>query len=149
VFLAGVEEVCAEPRFTGTATACVEGGNPVQLQVAVSNVRTGDGLVTITVYGDDPQDFLASGKKLGRVRVAARAGVTDACIAVPERESYAMTVYHDENGDGHFDRNLFGYPLEGFGVSNDGTSLIGIPSYDSARFVAGPGVNRMSIVLQY
>jgi len=147
--LANLGEASADPVFTGDASPCVESGYPVQLHVSVSGMRSGNGLVAITVYGDDPDDFLAPGQKLGRVRVTAQANVTEACLAVPERESYAITVYHDENGDRDFNRNLFGYPLEGYGVSNDGTTLFGIPSYDAARFTAGPGDNRISLTLQY
>ncbi|MBB4315850.1 DUF2141 domain-containing protein [Roseospira marina] len=145
----GPEAARAAPRYTGDATACVEDGHPVRLTVSVFGVRSGDGLMTITVYGDNPDDFLAPGKKLGRVRVAARQGVTEACLAVPERTSYAITVYHDEDGDGDFNRNFFGYPLEGYGVSNDGATLLGIPSYESARFTAGPGENAVSVTLAY
>lgn len=142
-------DVFAAPVFTGRAVACSVDRNPVQLEVSVTNVRSDKGILTVTVYGENPKDFLASGKKLARVRVAARFSVTRVCLAVPEQTSYAIAVYHDENKDHRFNRSLLGLPEEGYGVSNDGISLIGIPSYSDARFNARPGMNSVQISLEY
>ena len=149
VLLAGLGPAQAETVFTGEGRACSGTANPVRLHVTVSNLRSADGLVNLTVYGDNPADFLASGKKLARVRAPVRAGVTELCIAVPQRPSYAIALYHDENGDRRFNRNLVGMPTEGFGVSNDAETTLGIPSYESARFTAQPGDNRLSITVRY
>ncbi|MBK1842663.1 DUF2141 domain-containing protein [Azospirillum sp. YIM B02556] len=138
-----------QPDFTGEGASCSSGANPVRLHVAVSGLRSSDGMLTLTVYGDNPADFLASGKKLARVRVAATLGTTNLCIAVPLRRSYAIALYHDEDGDRRFTRNAIGYPVEGYGVSNDAATMMGIPSYESARFIAQPGDNRLSIAMRY
>ncbi|CAO3433304.1 DUF2141 domain-containing protein [Azospirillum doebereinerae] len=138
-----------QPVFTGEGAACSGAAHPVRLHVAVSGLRSSDGMLTLTVYGDNPADFLASGKKLARVRVSATLGTTDLCLAVPLRRSYAIALYHDEDGDGRFRRNAIGYPVEGYGVSNDAVTMMGIPSYESARFAAQPGDNRLSITMRY
>ncbi|MFP5513364.1 MAG: DUF2141 domain-containing protein [Alphaproteobacteria bacterium] len=149
VLLAGLGQAQAETVFTGEGTSCTSEGNPVRLHVTVSNLRSASGLVIVTVYGDNPADFLASGKKLARVRTPPRAGVTEVCIAVPQRSSYAVALYHDENGDRRFNRNLVGMPTEGFGISNDAETTLGIPSYEAARFNGQPGDNRLSITVRY
>ena len=35
---------------------------------------------------------------------------------------YVITVMHDKNGNGKLDKNLFGIPKEGYGVSNNPSS---------------------------
>lgn len=47
---------------------------------------------------------------------------------------YAVALGHDENGNGHLDKNLVGIPTEGWGVSNDAPARMGPPSYDEATF---------------
>lgn len=137
------------PVLTGEAAPCTRAPDQVRLHVAVSGVRSGNGTVTVTVYGDDPADFLASGRKLARIRQPARAGVTEVCLAVPPRPAYAIALYHDENGNNGFDRNLIGLPQEGYGFSNDAPTSLGIPGFEAARFTAGHGDNRMTVTMRY
>lgn len=46
---------------------------------------------------------------------------------------YAIKVMHDENDNGTLDTNFLGIPSEGYGFSNNGSSL-GPASYDDAKF---------------
>ena len=48
---------------------------------------------------------------------------------------YAVTVYHDENGNGKLDKGLFGKPLELYGFSNNARGIISRPDYKKAAFV--------------
>lgn len=138
-----------QPVMTGAAAPCGGDAGQVRLRVTLTGLRNDHGMAVVTVYGDNPAEFLAPGKKLARLRAPVRAGTTELCLAVPPRSSYAIAAYHDENGDRDFNRNLLGSPTEGYGVSNDAPTVLGIPSYDKARFTAGPGDNRLSIALRY
>lgn len=46
--------------------------------------------------------------------------------------TYAVTIYHDENGDHELDTNFFGIPKEGLGVSNNAKGSMGPPSFKDA-----------------
>jgi uncharacterized protein (DUF2141 family) len=46
---------------------------------------------------------------------------------------YAISCYHDENSNDHFDTNFLGFPLEGYAASNDANSTFG-PKFKDARF---------------
>jgi uncharacterized protein (DUF2141 family) len=48
--------------------------------------------------------------------------------------TYAVAVFHDENGNGKLDTNFLGIPSEGVGVSNNKRPLVGPPSWSDARF---------------
>jgi uncharacterized protein (DUF2141 family) len=43
---------------------------------------------------------------------------------------YAISVDHDENGNGKMDTNFVGMPKEGVGVSNNAKSSFGPPSFE-------------------
>lgn len=47
---------------------------------------------------------------------------------------YAVTLFHDENKNGKFDSNFVGYPLEGYGFSNNVVPKFSAPSYDECKF---------------
>ena len=47
---------------------------------------------------------------------------------------YAVSVYHDEDGDGELDSNFIGIPREPAGLSNKPKARMGPPRYDDAAF---------------
>lgn len=62
---------------------------------------------------------------------------------------YAFAFLHDEDDDGQLDRDWIGIPQEGFGFSNDAAPVLGPPSFDSARFVHGPGETTLVVHARY
>ncbi|MDH5545755.1 MAG: DUF2141 domain-containing protein [Gammaproteobacteria bacterium] len=48
--------------------------------------------------------------------------------------TYAISVYHDENGNNQLDTNWLGIPDEGLGVSKDAKGSFGPPSFKDAAF---------------
>jgi uncharacterized protein (DUF2141 family) len=48
--------------------------------------------------------------------------------------TYSLAVIHDENMNGKLDTNWLDVPREGYGFSNDATSLLGAPSFAAASF---------------
>lgn len=58
---------------------------------------------------------------------------------------YAVTVEHDENGDGKSGRNLIGMPTEGVGVSNNPG---GMPGWDKS-LVTLPAPAALTIRMRY
>ena len=63
---------------------------------------------------------------------------------------YAVTLFHDENGNGKFDSNFIGYPLEGYGFSNNAKAQFKAPSFDETKFhYNGTGTKQMSVQIIY
>lgn len=125
---------------------CSDEGVP--LRVAVGQLRSTDGNLTVTVYGSR-DDFLAPGAKLTRKRVPITGTMTEACLTVPSVGTYAIAVYHDENNDRDFNRTFVGLPDEGYGFSNDAPALVGLPSYDDAKFDVPADGRRLEIRMRY
>ena len=48
-----------------------------------------------------------------------------------------MNAFHDENGNGELDTNLFGIPSEGYGFANDPDSTFGPPKFEAAAVNVG------------
>ena len=45
---------------------------------------------------------------------------------------YALSVYHDENGNAKLDTNVVGLPTEAYGFSRDAQGRMGPPAFDDA-----------------
>lgn len=126
---------------------CDATGIPVNVEV--HGLRSADGNLTVTIYGDRSEDFLAPGRKLARKRVAITGATTTACLTVPGPGGYAIAVYHDEDGDRDFGRSFVGLPAEGYGFSNDAPALVGLPSFRDARFEVPTTGGQLSIRMRY
>jgi uncharacterized protein (DUF2141 family) len=73
--------------------------------VVVQSLRSANGLVTVELYNDDPEGFIKKAGRLERRRVAVSDGDTKVCFNVPKPGTYAVAIYHDENGNKKFDKN--------------------------------------------
>lgn len=56
--------------------------------------------------------------------------------------NYAVSVLHDENGDGKMKKNGLGIPTEGFGFSNNPSILFGQPSFEKCSFWLKEGTSK-------
>ncbi len=124
-------------------------GAPGKVLVRVHDVRSGDGNITALLYGDNPRDFLKKGKKLVKIRAPAHEGTVEVCLPAPGPGEYAVTVYHDENGNTDFDRSWLGIPTEGYGFSNDPVVFFGPPDYADAAFRLEDGETTVDVTLTY
>jgi len=63
---------------------------------------------------------------------------------------YAVTLFHDENKNGKFDSNFIGYPLEGYGFSNNVAPKFKAPSFDETKFhYDGSGTKQIPVQMIY
>ena len=139
---AGLSGIAAAQNCTGTPSA-------TRLYVDVENIRSSQGLIAVTVYADDSSRFLARRGSLYVGRTAARQGTTRICIHLPNTGTYALAVYHDEDGNRTFNRNGLGMPAEGFGFTNNPGTLFGIPSFRAVRLAIPRNNMRTRVRLRY
>jgi len=62
--------------------------------------------------------------------------------------AYALSLIHDENGNGRLDTRL-GIPREGFGFSNNPHIWFGPPSFSAARFMIPAGGTALNVTVKY
>jgi uncharacterized protein (DUF2141 family) len=139
-----------QPVRADTLMSCNE-ADPAQvrLQVSVSDMRSSDGNITITIYPDDPPHFLDGKYKLARQIVPVKSPVTRVCFAVAAPGFYAVALFHDENNNHHLDTTLLGIPSEGYGFSQNPKLFLGPPKFSQVRVAAHPGDNPVAIQMKY
>ena len=95
--------------------------------VEVTHLRSADGTVLIGVC--DTSTYLEP-KCSYYGRVHAAAGTLTFEIHDVDPGTYAVQVIHDENGNEEFDRNFFGVPKEGYGLSKNPSLTFGPPDFE-------------------
>ncbi|HEV2748003.1 MAG TPA: DUF2141 domain-containing protein [Allosphingosinicella sp.] len=129
--------------------ACTGPPSKFRLFVHVESVRSARGLIAVTLYADDPRRFLARRGSLYVGRVPARAPVTRLCIHLPRAGTYGLAAYHDADANRSFNRSGIGLPAEGFGFSNNPSTLFGIPAFRAVRLAIPKSDMTTTVRLHY
>ena len=122
--------------LVGTAVA-----EPLELRIEGVEARGGTLLVSV----QNEAEFMGETGIAGDVVEAPEAGTATFSFDVPPGD-YAVTVWHDDNGNGQFDRAEIGYPLDGWAMSGTMPERRG-PTFAEAavRVPAGGGTTTVSM----
>lgn len=117
-----------------------------QLSIEVTGLRSGQGHVHYGVYAN-PENFPQPEGRIAKGFTGAHQGGVTIVVKGLAPGTYAVAIFHDENGNGEFDQGWFGIPLEDYGFSNDASAFLGPPSFADAAVRVGPGDTRITISL--
>jgi len=114
--------------------------------VALRNTR-GNILACLTAKADtfpecekDPQSL--------RLTVPARNGPVLVFRHV-QPGNYAVSLFHDENGNGRLDKSMGFIPREGYGFSRDAPVKMAPPKFAAAQFAVGNADQIQKITVRY
>ncbi len=119
------------------------------LNIEVEGIRNSNGLIGISIY-NSPHGFpndLAKAIKTEFVTIKDNK----AKIAINNLSEgyYAISVFHDENGNRKIESNWIGLPKEGVGVSNNVKASFGPPKFNDAKFMLNRSEQIITISLFY
>ncbi len=117
-----------------------------ELRVTVTGLRSATGDVHFAVYAT-PEHFPEREGRVAKAVVKAGPRGATKVFAKLTPGTYAVAVYHDENGNDEFDQGIFGIPLEDYGFSNGATAFFGPPDFAAAAFAVEPGGTAITIRL--
>jgi uncharacterized protein (DUF2141 family) len=115
--------------------ACLSTSAQYTLDIAVSGIHNDKGTLYLSLYNGEkgfPKDPKAA-NRLAYARIVN--GISTFRFDHLPKGTYAVACYHDENGNGKLDDNLFGIPTEGTGASNDAKGFFGPPKFRDAKFL--------------
>lgn len=123
-------------------------GLAADLIVQVDGVRNSEGLVRLALY-DRAEDYPRKGKAIITEDVPAESGNMTFIIPDLAAGSYAIALFHDEDGDNDFDQNFIGFPEEGYGFSMNAKVFLGAPRFSEAAFALGDEGETITVTLVY
>lgn len=122
-----------------TSFACAA----ADLTVDLDGLRAGTGLVQLAIV-DGPDGWDDKAKPVAADGAPASGTTASFTFKDLPAGRYAVKVINDENGNGKFDTNVVGMPLEGYGFSNS-PQVMRKPTFDEAAFDLPAAGARISI----
>ncbi|WP_462249637.1 DUF2141 domain-containing protein [Ekhidna sp.] len=114
-----------------------------QLDISFLNVESTENDLVVSIYNsensfDSKEAFIRSSVSTNRGEMSyKRNGLKPGY--------YVVTVFHDLNGNGKFDKNFIGMPKEPYGVSNNLKEQFGPPKYERVKFYYDGNAMSLSI----
>jgi len=101
------------------------------LSVEVRGIAHAGGKIMMTLI-DQTESF--PNKPAKRLMVDATPPAASGIFTNLPPGEYAVSIYHDENGNGKLDTNLIAMPTEQYGFSRDARGKMGPPSFADTAF---------------
>jgi uncharacterized protein (DUF2141 family) len=115
------------------------------LTVELEGVRSAGGPLYISVQ--TREQFMQDRGTAGEIVRAPRPGAHRFSYDLPPGE-YAVSVWHDDNGNGRFDMHENRMPLDGWALSNR-EPLRGEPRFEDVRVVHGAAAATVRLSMTY
>ena len=101
--------------------------------IQIDNVRSVDGFIAVSIFSEENQASyptrLQNATQTYYVPIQEKDSVVIQLKGLPVGK-YAITLMHDEDGDGQLKKGPMGVPREGFGFSNNPRVYFGAPDFD-------------------
>lgn len=124
-------------------------GETGTLRLKITHLRNDRGKVNLSLYQSSKGYPSDSKKAFKNIRADIRQGNCEITFVDLPRAEYAVSLMHDENGNGKMDTGFLGIPKEGYGASNDAKVVLGPPKYADARFLLDKPEVSMEIRVRY
>ncbi len=108
-----------------------QSNNTTTITVSVKNMDSNEGAVLFGLYTEmtfmeAKPKFNAKSEIVNGTAIITFEGITPG--------TYAISSFHDKNGNGQMDFEPTGRPIESYGVSNNKMSPNGSPQWNDAKF---------------
>ncbi len=116
------------------------------LKIAVTGLHSTRGKLVACLWRGK-QGFPSCEKSAGATKLVVPVSATamELTFANVAPGSYAVTIHHDEDGDGRMKHNMIGMPAEGVGVSNNPG---GMPGFAKSLFRVD-GTSAIAVKMRY
>lgn len=118
------------------------------ITVKINNCHNDKGEVLVTLYKSEDGFPEEPEKAYKKITSKIKDGKSDIVFSDIPYGEYAISILHDENGNGKMDKNMIGIPKEGNGASNNPESF-GPPKYKDAKFMLNSQASTIDIKLKY
>ncbi|HEX8192860.1 MAG TPA: DUF2141 domain-containing protein [Allosphingosinicella sp.] len=129
------------------ASAAAPAPASAQLEVTIERLRSRRGQVHICLTRNSAHFPNCAGDPAALKRSVA-AGTATVRFDGIQPGAYAVSLFHDENGNGRFD-TFAGIPREGFGFSRNPAVRFGAPRFRQVVIDLPSGFARQTVRMQY
>lgn len=125
-----------------------EPADPATLIMAFPGLKGHDGAIMIAIFASEAS-YAQGGQPICSIKLPSNAAVPEVAIKALAPGRYAAKIFHDVNGNGELDANVFGIPTEPYAFSNNATGTLAPASWSDASFTLTPTAQtRQTITLE-
>lgn len=128
-------------------TSLTSAAPPAELELTITGARSSRGLLQICLTRDPASFPQCTNDALAVKRTVPARQLTVSFTGLPSG-TYAIALFHDENGNARLD-TVLGIPREGFGFSRNPAMRFGPPRFTAARFSITAGEAVEDVKLKY
>jgi uncharacterized protein (DUF2141 family) len=121
------------------------------IKVEITGLRNSNGQLVCSLW-PGPEGFPRDDSHILKHVTAPIKNASGECVfaGLFPAGDYAVTLFHDEDSSGKFKSNMIGYPLEGYGFSNNVVPQFRAPTFDQCKFhYDGKGWKQISVKMIY
>jgi uncharacterized protein (DUF2141 family) len=104
------------------------------LRVVFTNIKTVKGQILVGIYDAESAFLNTNQVKVKRYLTVTAKGSMTLDLADLPAGNYAISCFHDINGNGELDTNLVGIPSEPYAFSNNARPKFRAPHWSEAQF---------------
>lgn len=120
------------------------------LTLSMQDIRNDKGRMLVAIFDKESAFSTHNADEAYAVfSLAAQKGKQKLTLHDFPAGNYAISLHHDENGNGQFDLNKNKFPLEGFGYSNNVGADKEVTPFSEASFAHGDADTVQAIKLVY
>ena len=119
---------------------------PGDVRVRIVGIEQASGTVNVALFASEVA--YETDDRIGAQMVAARVTGVEVVFAKLPPGSYALSIFHDVNGNQELDTNLVGMPTEPYGFSQNARGSFGPPSFSDMAFEIGTEGSAMEVRLE-
>jgi uncharacterized protein (DUF2141 family) len=129
--------------------AYAQPAQPHQIDVEITGLHSDKGQIRCALFASSDGFPKDSGKAVAHTSTTISGGHASCGFDGLAPGTYAISVFHDENGNGKLDTNFIGMPREGVGSSNNVKPHFGPPKFKDAAFPFSGSPLRLEITMIY
>ncbi len=103
------------------------------LTVTIDNIENLEGTLEIGIFNNG-EKFLEEGQAYKSISIEVKNDSETFVVKDLPKGNYAISMYHDKNGNGTCDRNFFGIPKEPYAFSNNFKPKFSAPTFGDCQF---------------
>jgi uncharacterized protein (DUF2141 family) len=131
--------LAAQTKDTGTLTVRITGARNTKGKIGITLFQNAQG------FPEDPSKAIQQQS----VEIDPNTMSGQVTFKNVRQGTFAVSVLHDENGNGKMDKNFVGMPKEGYGASNNPKKKKRAPTFDEAKFSLNASEQTIEVTLIY